>query len=78
MAKTKLGLKQPGDEETLTHLHFYFHDIVSGRHPTAIRVAEAQTTSSSPTSFGIRFARGCAQARTHAFNTTSLDLLWST
>lgn len=25
--------------EKTSHLHFYFHDIVSGKHPTAIRVA---------------------------------------
>eukprot|EP00258_Populus_trichocarpa_P000072 XP_002297761.3 dirigent protein 22 [Populus trichocarpa] len=25
--------------EKTTHLHFYFHDIVSGKHPTAIRIA---------------------------------------
>lgn len=24
--------------EKLTHLHFYFHDTVSGKHPTAIKV----------------------------------------
>ncbi|KAL8542196.1 hypothetical protein ACS0TY_003166 [Phlomoides rotata] len=26
-------------EAQTTHLHFYFHDIVGGKHPTAIRVA---------------------------------------
>ncbi|KAL2478376.1 Dirigent protein 21 [Forsythia ovata] len=25
--------------DKITHLHFYFHDIVSGKHPTAILVA---------------------------------------
>ncbi|KAL5577889.1 hypothetical protein UlMin_019588 [Ulmus minor] len=44
----KLGLKQ----EKLTHLHFYFNDIVSGCHPTVVRVAEAKTSNSSSTGFG--------------------------
>ncbi|KAI3407247.1 Dirigent protein [Psidium guajava] len=44
----ELGLKK----EKLSHLHFYFHDIVSGRNPTAVRVAEAQMTNSSATGFG--------------------------
>ncbi|KAL1569335.1 Dirigent protein 21 [Salvia divinorum] len=39
--------------EKLSHLHFYFHDIVSGRSPTAVRVAEAVATNSSATGFGI-------------------------
>ncbi|KAK4581812.1 hypothetical protein RGQ29_025104 [Quercus rubra] len=43
-----LGLKQ----QKLSHLHFYFHDIVSGPKPTAVRVAQAATTNKSPTGFG--------------------------
>ncbi|KAL9150644.1 hypothetical protein ABFS82_11G002500 [Erythranthe guttata] len=43
-----MGLKT----EKLSHLHFYFHDIVSGRHPTAFRVAESAVTNSSATGFG--------------------------
>ncbi|XP_042508503.1 dirigent protein 22-like [Macadamia integrifolia] len=39
--------------EKMSHLHFYFHDILSGRNPTAIRVAEAPSTKKSPTEFGI-------------------------
>lgn len=39
-------------EEKLSHLHFYFHDIVSGPNPTAIRVARAPTTNLSSTGFG--------------------------
>ncbi|KAL6007769.1 hypothetical protein ACLOJK_033271 [Asimina triloba] len=27
--------------EKMSHLHFYFHDIVSGPNPTAVKVAEA-------------------------------------
>ncbi|KAL1815248.1 hypothetical protein ACET3Z_017822 [Daucus carota] len=46
--KNTLGLKK----EKLSHLHFYFHDIVSGRHPTAVRVASAAITNTSSTGFG--------------------------
>ncbi|KAJ4849465.1 hypothetical protein Tsubulata_033329 [Turnera subulata] len=42
-----LGLKK----EKLTHLHFYFHDLVGGQHPTSVRVAQAPTTNSSSTLF---------------------------
>ena len=45
---SSLGLKQ----QKLSHLHFYFHDIVSGPKPTAVRVAQAATTNKSPTGFG--------------------------
>lgn len=38
--------------EKLTHLKFYFHDVVSGKNPTAVRVAEAPTTNTSATLFG--------------------------
>ncbi|KAK8514724.1 hypothetical protein V6N13_103122 [Hibiscus sabdariffa] len=33
--------------EKLSHLHFYFHDIVAGENVTAVRVAKAPTTSNS-------------------------------
>ncbi|XP_010058342.2 pterocarpan synthase 1-like [Eucalyptus grandis] len=36
----ELGLKK----QKLSHLHFYFHDIVSGRNSTAVRVAKAKMT----------------------------------
>lgn len=39
-------------KEKLSHLRFYFHDIVSGQNPTAIRVAEAPMSRNSPTFFG--------------------------
>ncbi|KAG8500384.1 hypothetical protein CXB51_002773 [Gossypium anomalum] len=47
---SSLGLKR----ERLSHLHFYFHDVVSGKNATAIRVtAEASLTNrSSPFIFG--------------------------
>ncbi|KAE9621396.1 hypothetical protein Lal_00032074 [Lupinus albus] len=44
-----LGLQK----EKLSHLHFYFHDILSGPKPTAVNVAQAQMTKNSPTGFGL-------------------------
>ncbi|OWM82636.1 dirigent protein 21-like [Punica granatum] len=41
--------------EKLTHLHFYFHDIISGRNTTAVRVAGAPASAKSPTAFGTVF-----------------------
>ncbi|KAL3846290.1 hypothetical protein ACJIZ3_003693 [Penstemon smallii] len=43
-----MGLKK----QKLSHLHFYFHDIVAGNQPTAVRVAEAAMTNTSATRFG--------------------------
>ena len=48
LSLAKLGLKR----EKLSHLHFYFHDIVSGKNATAVRVAEAPMTKTSFTGFG--------------------------
>ncbi|KAM5559102.1 dirigent protein 22 [Rosa sericea] len=48
LSRAKLGLKK----EKLSHLRFYFHDIVSGHSPTAVRIAEAPTTKNSSTAFG--------------------------
>ncbi|XP_022749199.1 dirigent protein 23-like [Durio zibethinus] len=45
---TKLEAKQ----ETVTNLQFYFHDTLSGKNPSAIRVAQAADTEKSPTLFG--------------------------
>ncbi|KAJ4833453.1 hypothetical protein Tsubulata_021967 [Turnera subulata] len=42
-----LGLKR----EKLSHLRFYFHDIVSGKNPTAIKVV--QPPDGSATGFGM-------------------------
>ncbi|EOY09567.1 Disease resistance-responsive family protein [Theobroma cacao] len=43
-----LGLKK----EKLSHFHFYFHDVLSGPRPTAVRVASATMTNTSATLFG--------------------------
>ncbi|KAJ4916441.1 Dirigent protein 2 [Raphanus sativus] len=40
--------------EKLTHLHFYFHDVISGDKPTAIRVTVPPVVNSSAvSSFGV-------------------------
>ncbi|KAB1207488.1 Dirigent protein 23 [Morella rubra] len=39
-------------KKTVTSLQFYFHDIVSGKNPSAVRVAKANDTDKSPTFFG--------------------------
>ncbi|KAL8459802.1 hypothetical protein ACS0TY_030889 [Phlomoides rotata] len=50
----KLGKKEMGlKREKLSHLHFYFHDIVSGRKPTVEHVAHSAVTNSSATAFGM-------------------------
>ncbi|KAL1554569.1 dirigent protein 21-like [Salvia divinorum] len=48
---TKLSKRKIGREK-LTHLHFYFHDVLHGRHPTAVVVAQASTTASYRYKFG--------------------------
>ncbi|XP_059435040.1 dirigent protein 23-like [Corylus avellana] len=40
-------------ETEITNLHFYFHDTVSGKNPSAVRVAQAAGTNKSPTLFGV-------------------------
>lgn len=40
------------EKQTVTNLQFYFHDIVSGKNPSAVRVAQAAGTEKSPTLFG--------------------------
>ncbi|KZV29184.1 dirigent protein 23-like [Dorcoceras hygrometricum] len=39
--------------EVITTLEFYFHDILSGQNPTAIRIAQAPQTDNSSTFFGM-------------------------
>ncbi|XP_021890672.1 dirigent protein 22-like [Carica papaya] len=52
LSPSKLGLKK----EKLSHLHFYFHDIVSGRKPTALKIIpEAAVTKNSSSFFGAVF-----------------------
>ncbi|TXG49794.1 hypothetical protein EZV62_025669 [Acer yangbiense] len=48
----KISSLQSFKNEKLTHLHFYFHDIVTAKNPTAVRVAEATMTNASSTFFG--------------------------
>ncbi|KAJ4752898.1 Dirigent protein [Rhynchospora pubera] len=38
--------------EKQSHFRFYWHDVISGPNPTAIRVAEAPGTNTSTTGFG--------------------------
>ncbi|EEF31217.1 dirigent protein 22 [Ricinus communis] len=49
LSPATLGLKR----EKLSHLHFYFHDIVSGRNATAVPVASADMTNHSSSAFGL-------------------------
>ncbi|KAI3738543.1 hypothetical protein L2E82_28578 [Cichorium intybus] len=48
LSRNSFGLQK----EKLTHLHFYFHDIVTGHHPTAVKVA-APGTNASRSFFGL-------------------------
>ncbi|KAG8368120.1 hypothetical protein BUALT_Bualt15G0012100 [Buddleja alternifolia] len=45
--------KLPNTKEKVTKLHFYFHDVVSGKNPTSISVARANSTFTSPSYFGL-------------------------
>uniref|UniRef100_A0A2P2PNB4 Dirigent protein n=1 Tax=Rhizophora mucronata TaxID=61149 RepID=A0A2P2PNB4_RHIMU len=49
ISPSRLGLNR----EKLSHLHFYFHDIVSGQNATAVQVARAPTTNMTATGFGM-------------------------
>ncbi|ERN04988.1 hypothetical protein AMTRI_Chr05g69730 [Amborella trichopoda] len=40
-------------KEKVTHLHFYFHDMLSGSKLTAVQVARADSTNTSATGFGM-------------------------
>ncbi|KAK5787284.1 hypothetical protein PVK06_041938 [Gossypium arboreum] len=44
LSPSSLGLKKP---EKLSHLHFYFHGVVTGKNVTAVRIAQAPTTTNS-------------------------------
>ncbi|XP_057427866.1 dirigent protein 22-like [Lotus japonicus] len=49
ISPSTLGLNKP---QKLSHLRFYFHDIVDGPNQSAFRVAAAPSTNNSPTGFG--------------------------
>ena len=40
-------------KEKMSHLRFYWHDVLGGRNPTAVQVASAPMTNNSPTGFGM-------------------------
>ncbi|CAN4103287.1 unnamed protein product [Withania somnifera] len=44
--------KFPHAKQKVTKFHFYFHDIVSGKNPTAVQIAQSNITAQSPTFFG--------------------------
>ncbi|XP_042480267.1 dirigent protein 19-like [Macadamia integrifolia] len=48
--RRSLGLKK----EKLSHFRFYWHDILSGHNPTAVRIARAPLNSSA-TGFGLMY-----------------------
>ncbi|KAL6007771.1 hypothetical protein ACLOJK_033273 [Asimina triloba] len=53
--ESSFRLLQPGlalGKEKMSHLHFYWHDVISGPKPTTIQVAAAQSTRNSSTFFG--------------------------
>lgn len=41
------GRRRADDSSAPTHLHFYFHDTVSGKSPTAVRVVSPPATQQS-------------------------------
>lgn len=47
-------LEESGKDK-VTNLQFYFHDTLSGKNPTAVKVAQAADTDKSPTLFGATF-----------------------
>ncbi|KAH1084373.1 hypothetical protein J1N35_024134 [Gossypium stocksii] len=44
LSPSSLGLRKA---EKLSHLYFYFHDVVTGKNVTAVRVVKAPTTTNS-------------------------------
>ncbi|KAK2967086.1 hypothetical protein RJ640_029161 [Escallonia rubra] len=49
---TMLWAQSPEERPSITNLRFYFHDTLSGKSPSAVRVAQASDTDKSPTLFG--------------------------
>ncbi|KAF8095814.1 hypothetical protein N665_0322s0032 [Sinapis alba] len=52
-SRTMKAPYQAHKPKKLTHLHFYFHDIVSGAKPTTAIVAAGPTTNTSASGFGM-------------------------
>ncbi|KAM3343664.1 dirigent protein 22 [Capsicum galapagoense] len=44
--------KLPYAKQKVTKFHFYFHDTLTGKNPTAVTIAQSNMTSKSPTFFG--------------------------
>lgn len=51
----KLVSHEKQQPEKMTKLHFYFHDLIQGKHVTSTMVAQSNMTGSSPTIFGALF-----------------------
>ncbi|GLJ47924.1 hypothetical protein SUGI_1011810 [Cryptomeria japonica] len=49
---TETAAKLKAGKEKISNLEFYFHDKASGQNVTAVEVAHAPSTKSSPTFFG--------------------------
>ncbi|KAI3511965.1 hypothetical protein L1887_19127 [Cichorium endivia] len=49
LSPKSIGLKK----QKLSHLHFYFHDILGGNQPTALPVAQSAISNTSFTRFGL-------------------------
>ncbi|CAL4982086.1 unnamed protein product [Urochloa decumbens] len=47
------GGKRRKDAAAPTHIHFFFHDTVSGKSPTAVRVVDPPSSSSPMSFFGM-------------------------
>ncbi|GMN48691.1 hypothetical protein TIFTF001_017858 [Ficus carica] len=49
---TTSSCKAEDTKEKVTNLQFFFHDTLSGKTPSAVRIAQAPDTDKSPTLFG--------------------------
>ncbi|KAF4349991.1 hypothetical protein F8388_017569 [Cannabis sativa] len=47
--------KQMKRTEKMSHLHFYFHDILSGKKPSAVKIIESPLKAKGLTGFGVTF-----------------------
>ncbi|KAF5934280.1 hypothetical protein HYC85_030451 [Camellia sinensis] len=50
--KVNWATRVDNQNEVVTTLQFYFHDTLSGKNPSVVRVAQAVTTNNSSTLFG--------------------------